>query len=219
MHRCLEVYDIVLVVVEFLNFLDHAHPNEPCNLLSFGLSCRHLFDPAMDILWSTQEDLYNLVKCMPSDLWQVTTSNDSEGNLRSMMVSTLVPISEYRNGCRSQPNSPSFDHHTFGTGKGLKSTQKGYNIYVASLPSSGNCHLKLWKHLFSSPMPSLPCRAITLPFFQNFNLSSGLGEMTKTNSRPRLAPYSVAPTSFDSPSLLNAQKRIHTRHKVSNAPY
>ena len=40
-------------------------------LTALALTCRLLYDPAMDILWSALESLAPLVQCISSDAWEV----------------------------------------------------------------------------------------------------------------------------------------------------
>ncbi|EMD32168.1 hypothetical protein CERSUDRAFT_77732 [Gelatoporia subvermispora B] len=53
----------------------HIHPPDvqgQSTLLSLAQTCRALCEPALDTLWETQENLVNLVKCLPEDALEST---------------------------------------------------------------------------------------------------------------------------------------------------
>lgn len=40
-------------------------------VLDWALTCKTISDPALDVLWETQDSLINLLKTLPSDVWEV----------------------------------------------------------------------------------------------------------------------------------------------------
>lgn len=80
MHRCLTIYDIVILILEFLD-TDDQGVDQPRSVARVGQTCRTLFEPAMDLLWSTQPHLFNLTKCLQPDLWRAARSKDEDGNI------------------------------------------------------------------------------------------------------------------------------------------
>ena len=85
MHRCLEVFDVVLLILGFLDA--EGKTNEQHSLVSMALTNHHFLEPAMNVLWATQEDIFNLLKCLPGEIWHVM--NDIGAN-REVDSSTLV---------------------------------------------------------------------------------------------------------------------------------
>ncbi|KAJ6517390.1 hypothetical protein C8R47DRAFT_960735 [Mycena vitilis] len=41
-----------------------------CALASVARACKMFCDPALDELWKEQDTLYNIVQCMPQDVWE-----------------------------------------------------------------------------------------------------------------------------------------------------
>lgn len=85
MHRCLEVYDIVLLILGLLDA--EGKTDEQQSLVSMALTNHHFLEPAMNVLWATQEDIFNLLKCLPDEICHVT--NDVGAN-RDTDSTTLV---------------------------------------------------------------------------------------------------------------------------------
>ncbi|KAH9944746.1 hypothetical protein B0H21DRAFT_451518 [Amylocystis lapponica] len=68
MHRCLQILEIITAVLGFIEYEGgEYHPH----LASIARTCRAFQEPALDRLWYYQFNLYNLVKCMPSDAWGI----------------------------------------------------------------------------------------------------------------------------------------------------
>lgn len=40
-------------------------------VLDWALTCKTISDPALDVMWETQDSLINLLKTLPSDVWEV----------------------------------------------------------------------------------------------------------------------------------------------------
>ncbi|KAH9834024.1 uncharacterized protein C8Q71DRAFT_909059 [Rhodofomes roseus] len=66
MHRALTIPELVHKIL-----YEAAHRGTQ---LKLALTCRAFYEPAMDLVWSLQYELINLVKCLPRDLWRVSGS-------------------------------------------------------------------------------------------------------------------------------------------------
>jgi len=40
-------------------------------VLNWALTCKAFSDPALDVLWETQDSLVNLLKTLPPDVWEM----------------------------------------------------------------------------------------------------------------------------------------------------
>ena len=40
-------------------------------VLDWALTCKTISNPALDVLWETQDSLINLLKTLPSDIWEM----------------------------------------------------------------------------------------------------------------------------------------------------
>ncbi|KAK7044489.1 hypothetical protein R3P38DRAFT_165882 [Favolaschia claudopus] len=69
MHRCLQVVEIVSLVCEEI---------EERSLPSFARVCRAFNDPALDVLWSHQNSLGNILRCMPEGIWEEVFDEDDD---------------------------------------------------------------------------------------------------------------------------------------------
>ncbi|KAJ6464362.1 hypothetical protein C8R45DRAFT_877673 [Mycena sanguinolenta] len=73
MHRALQISELVQLICA-----EVEHPTFPGlharDLYSLARVCRIFSDPALDVLWTRQNTLANILLCMPADLWQVTGS-------------------------------------------------------------------------------------------------------------------------------------------------
>ncbi|KAJ7664492.1 hypothetical protein DFH06DRAFT_1324043 [Mycena polygramma] len=70
MHRSLEILEIVTLVCREID--------SQSALASLARACKLFCDPALDELWKEQDTLYNIVRCMPRDLWEVP---DEDGGM------------------------------------------------------------------------------------------------------------------------------------------
>lgn len=89
MNRCFKIYEIITIILQFLDADDQSSPGLPRYVNRVGQTCRMLFDPAMDVLWSTQTTLFNLIKCLPSDLLHIARSKDEDGSILLSLVGCL----------------------------------------------------------------------------------------------------------------------------------
>jgi hypothetical protein len=73
MHKCLEITDIVcLVAAEAVNL-------ERSSAISFACTCKAFEAAVMEILWSShQTDLVNLLRCFPSEVWEMRESDSGK---------------------------------------------------------------------------------------------------------------------------------------------
>ncbi|KAK7044494.1 hypothetical protein R3P38DRAFT_2879087 [Favolaschia claudopus] len=69
MHRCLLVAEIVCLI---------SHQIENSSLPSFARVCKAFRDPALDVLWSHQDSLGNLLRCMPEGVWEEAPGVDED---------------------------------------------------------------------------------------------------------------------------------------------
>ncbi|KAJ7218183.1 hypothetical protein C8J57DRAFT_1732272 [Mycena rebaudengoi] len=68
MHRCLQI----LEMVEMVCFQFDPYPSRDVkDLASLARTCTIFQGPALDVLWKVQRTLMNLVRCMPTDLFDV----------------------------------------------------------------------------------------------------------------------------------------------------
>jgi hypothetical protein len=70
MHRGLEIAEIVNLIVSELDPQEQAK-----ELASLAQTCTIFHDVALDGLWSHQEHIFNLLHCMPTDLWETKMVN------------------------------------------------------------------------------------------------------------------------------------------------
>lgn len=74
MHECLQVDDIVRLIAEETVNLERP------TAISLACTCRVFEDAVMGVLWgSHQSDLVNLLRCFPSEVWEIRESDS--GNL------------------------------------------------------------------------------------------------------------------------------------------
>lgn len=73
MHQCLEINDIAfLVAAEAVNL-------ERSSAVSLACTCRTFEAAVMEILWgSHQIDLVNLLRCFPSEVWEIRESDSGK---------------------------------------------------------------------------------------------------------------------------------------------
>lgn len=80
MHPCLQLLDIVFIIIDFAYTTPSLHTDDrksskytppghdTSTALSFALTCRAFLDPSLDALWSKQISLRPLMSCFPSVL-------------------------------------------------------------------------------------------------------------------------------------------------------
>lgn len=70
MHRCLKIPEILYLICNSFQLSERYWYYEPSlTVHSLALVCRSFSEVALVVLWHTQNNLYNLVKCLPPDLW------------------------------------------------------------------------------------------------------------------------------------------------------
>ena len=67
MHRCLLIQELLSIIFH------HAHARK--TLARLARTCKTFQDPALDILWCTQDTLLYLLKCLPCDAWVFQMGN------------------------------------------------------------------------------------------------------------------------------------------------
>ncbi|KAK7039638.1 hypothetical protein R3P38DRAFT_3181404 [Favolaschia claudopus] len=114
MHRVLRIAEIVSLISQEIDF---------SSLPSFARVCKTFTDPALDVLWSEQEDLANILRCMPAGIWNESPedsdsdSEDEDGTTwtlnrpvarsdwdRSLYYAHRVKFFQYNDG----PSSPRY---------------------------------------------------------------------------------------------------------------
>ncbi|KAJ7503284.1 hypothetical protein B0H11DRAFT_1984848, partial [Mycena galericulata] len=76
MHRALEIHDIVdLICAEVgTNSLRSLEKNAMGDLSKLARTSKIFLDPSLNILWSSQDTIIPILRCMPKDLWDLTTT-------------------------------------------------------------------------------------------------------------------------------------------------
>ena len=67
MHHIFQIDELVKQITRHM-FMWH---NPQRIVLDWALTCKTISDPALDVLWETQDSLINLLKTLPSDIWEV----------------------------------------------------------------------------------------------------------------------------------------------------
>jgi hypothetical protein len=101
MHRCWDVLELTRMIFEQLESIRLA-PNRPpvrkeASLYRLALTCRKFTDPAVTLLWESQDGIMPLLKCLPSHKWEI-----SEGSFVSRSTSLRIGRSHE---CNSPDNS------------------------------------------------------------------------------------------------------------------
>ncbi|KAJ6456583.1 hypothetical protein C8R47DRAFT_1029277 [Mycena vitilis] len=69
MHRALRIPEIVGLVCDHLEYIYITHDG-PNDFATLARTCKSFHDPALDVLWRRQNTLANVLKCLPSDVWE-----------------------------------------------------------------------------------------------------------------------------------------------------
>ncbi|TCD69593.1 hypothetical protein EIP91_007015 [Steccherinum ochraceum] len=110
MHRCLHVYDVVIAIVKHLSLMDRRSVGKDVQAVqtihSMTLTCSVLYEPAMDVLWSSLLDLTPIVKSLPPHLWfeaekQVEESADCVSLLRTVRLQAPPQPSDWARAVRN----------------------------------------------------------------------------------------------------------------------
>lgn len=81
----------------------------PRALLNLGMSCRALYEPAMDRLWRTLPSLGRLLLCLPEELVEAVTARQVGHTLVSLLWllasqgSLPIPTASYQASSRTSP--------------------------------------------------------------------------------------------------------------------
>ncbi|KAJ7503286.1 hypothetical protein B0H11DRAFT_1984854 [Mycena galericulata] len=80
MHRALATHDIVdLICAEVgTNSLRSLEKNAMGDLSKLARTSKIFLDPSLNILWKFQDTIIPILRCMPDDLWDLTTTLDIE---------------------------------------------------------------------------------------------------------------------------------------------
>lgn len=70
MHRCFSIDEIIrLVACEIIESENGA------TAVSLACCCKGFEGPVLDVLWTTQDKLVPLLKCLPQDSWEESDEN------------------------------------------------------------------------------------------------------------------------------------------------
>lgn len=67
MHHCLRVPEILSMIVDDVKSGGGTPTNSLASLAALAMTCKTFQDCALDALWSSQGDLVNLMRCLPSN--------------------------------------------------------------------------------------------------------------------------------------------------------
>ncbi|KAJ7469084.1 hypothetical protein FB451DRAFT_1091817 [Mycena latifolia] len=74
MHPCLRIPELIDLIFSHLKPSIWGRPNpDSTALAALARTCTILSSRALDVLWRKQTDLVNLLRCMPSDVWMIST--------------------------------------------------------------------------------------------------------------------------------------------------
>jgi len=67
MHHIFQIDELVREITRhtFVRYISQRF------VLDWALTCKTVSDPALDVLWETQDSLINLLKTLPSDIWEM----------------------------------------------------------------------------------------------------------------------------------------------------
>lgn len=69
MHRCLQIQELLSIIFQYVDVPRKADFFSPDFLARLARTCKAFQDPALDILWYSQDTLLPLLKCLPPDAW------------------------------------------------------------------------------------------------------------------------------------------------------
>ncbi|KAJ7647962.1 hypothetical protein FB45DRAFT_894875 [Roridomyces roridus] len=84
MHPALATPELAQLICEKLQ-----EPEPVCRegtLASLAVTCRALREPALDALWRTQRGIQNIIKCLPSHLWELREGLNTDPELEWHMT-------------------------------------------------------------------------------------------------------------------------------------
>ncbi|KAK6984473.1 hypothetical protein R3P38DRAFT_3231715 [Favolaschia claudopus] len=88
MHRALRILEIVEAVCAHLP--PYSSPSARSTLYSIALVCRFFSGPALDVLWSTQYSLVNILPCLPVGLWEIVRFENPKPSMRAQRAMNSV---------------------------------------------------------------------------------------------------------------------------------
>ncbi|KAJ7682015.1 hypothetical protein DFH06DRAFT_285473 [Mycena polygramma] len=71
MHRSLQIPEVIAMICSQLKPIPWIREAGERDLAVLARTCTFFHDAGLDALWSHQDTLMNLVRCMPADLWKV----------------------------------------------------------------------------------------------------------------------------------------------------
>ncbi|KAJ7614472.1 hypothetical protein FB45DRAFT_1110221 [Roridomyces roridus] len=86
-HRALCIPEIVAMICEAGVYLEDYEFNWN-TLTSLARTCKAFQDPALDVLWSSQSTMMNVLKCMPGDIWEWPDENEVAVELQRPIIPT-----------------------------------------------------------------------------------------------------------------------------------
>ncbi|EMD38983.1 hypothetical protein CERSUDRAFT_72231 [Gelatoporia subvermispora B] len=89
MHHCLQIAEILSIIIGYISKSDSLGR---ATLAALARTCRLFHGPALDVLWRHQDNLLNLLKCLPGDAWMIEGRQWVRENHMSPET-TVVPLS------------------------------------------------------------------------------------------------------------------------------
>lgn len=90
MHHIFQIDELVKEITRHM-FVWHAPQRF---MLDWALTCNTISDPALDVLWETQDSLVNLLKTLPSDIWEVNrrklVSDSNPKNFTRLITASIL---------------------------------------------------------------------------------------------------------------------------------
>ncbi|KAJ7681996.1 hypothetical protein DFH06DRAFT_285269 [Mycena polygramma] len=87
MHDCLRIPDLL---DQIFSHFTTGYDGDGKVLAKLGRTCWAFHDPAMDVLWKDPDDLINILRCMPSDLFAIDT-NPAECKRTLRLLRPIMP--------------------------------------------------------------------------------------------------------------------------------
>lgn len=97
MHHALHTTEVISSIASYAYWgrNDYDTPLDLRNVLALGLACRAFLEPALDQLWRSQLNVFNLIKTLPGDAWEVYEGDyrGSDGRRQLLIVSFAYSLS------------------------------------------------------------------------------------------------------------------------------
>ncbi|KAJ7666757.1 hypothetical protein DFH06DRAFT_1384116 [Mycena polygramma] len=98
MHRALDIPEIVENICQCLS--DHyLYPSRHKDFAFLARCCKAFHGPAANVLWKEQETLANVLRCLPSYLWEQEASADKHRRFRGEFRLIRAPLPEEWERC------------------------------------------------------------------------------------------------------------------------